>query len=58
MSRLSAISGQEEQTQRYAKQVAEMETRIAGMRDRLAQLRRSNNALINQLNAAMEKLAF
>lgn len=58
MSRLSAISGQEEQTQRYAKQVADMETRIAGLRDRMAQLRRANNALVSQLNAAMEKLAF
>lgn len=58
MSRLSAIAGQEQQTQIYARQIAEMETRIAGMRDRLAQLRRSNNTLVNQLNASMEKLAF
>ncbi|MCS7026719.1 MAG: DUF4139 domain-containing protein [Bryobacteraceae bacterium] len=58
MTRLSTITGQEEQTQRYARQVAELETRLAGLRDRVSQLRRTNNTLINQMNAAVEKLAF
>lgn len=58
MSRLAAISGQEEQTQRYAKQIAQMETQIAGMRDRIAQFRRNAVTLTNQLNALLEKMAF
>lgn len=55
---LSNIAAQQDQVQRYAKQLSDQETAIAGLRDRQASLRRQRDSQQADLNAVIEKLSF
>lgn len=51
MSSLSRVAGQQEQTQKYAAQLAAQEGQLARLRDRQSELRRKKAALEAELNA-------
>ena len=55
---LNRVSGQQEQVQQYARQLATQETRLASLRDRQAELRKTKAALESGLNALIEKMEF
>jgi hypothetical protein len=55
---LNRVSGQQEQVQQYARQLASQETRLAGLRDRTAELRKKKAALESELNSLIEKMEF
>ena len=55
---LNQVAGQQQQVQNYAKQLADQESRLAGLRDRTAELQRKRAALDSELNAAIEKMEF
>ncbi len=55
---LNRVSGQQEQVQQYARQLATQETRLAAIRDRQAELRKKKAALESELNALIEKMDF
>jgi hypothetical protein len=55
---LNRVSGQQEQVQQYARQLATQETRLATLRDRQAELRKTKAALESGLNALIEKMDF
>jgi chaperonin cofactor prefoldin len=55
---LNKVSGQQEQVQKYAKQLADQEIRLASLRDQTAELQRKKAALESQLNAMIEKMEF
>ncbi|MBI4891640.1 MAG: hypothetical protein HY821_13525, partial [Acidobacteria bacterium] len=55
---LNRVAGQQEQVNRYAADLAKGDARLAQIRDRQEQLRRSVNALQTELNALIEKLEF
>ncbi len=55
---LNRVSGQQEQVQQYARQLATQETRLASLRDRQAELRKTKAALESELNALIEKMDF
>jgi hypothetical protein len=55
---LNRVSGQQEQVQQYARQLATQETRLAALRDRQAELRKKKAALESDLNALIEKMDF
>jgi hypothetical protein len=55
---LNAVSGQQDLVQKYARQLETQETQIAGLRDRLSELRKKKAALTEELNAQIEKLEF
>lgn len=55
---LNQVSGQQEQVQKYSRQLAGQETKLAGMRDQLSELRRKKAGLESQLKAAIEKMEF
>ena len=55
---LNRVSGQQEQVQQYARQLATQETRLASLRDRQAELRKKKAALESELNSLIEKMDF
>lgn len=55
---LNRVSGQQELVQKYARQLAEQETRIAALRDQLSGLRKKKTALESDLNSLIEKMEF
>jgi chaperonin cofactor prefoldin len=55
---LNVVSGQQDLVQKYARQLEALETQIAGLRDRLAELRKKKAALNDELNAQIERLDF
>jgi hypothetical protein len=55
---LNRVSGQQEQVQQYARQLATQETRLVALRDRQAELRKTKAALESGLNALIEKMDF
>ncbi|HTM49080.1 MAG TPA: DUF4139 domain-containing protein [Bryobacteraceae bacterium] len=55
---LNQVSGQQQQVLTYARQLAEQEGKLAGLRDRAAELQRNRAALEAELNAALEKMEF
>lgn len=55
---LGAVTGQQEIVQRYAKQLSDQETKIAGLRDSQAKLRSSIAQLEADLSQLVEKLTF
>ncbi len=55
---LNQVSGQQEQVQKYSRQLSAQETRLASMRDQLGELRRKKSALESQLNSMIEKMEF
>jgi hypothetical protein len=55
---LNRVSGQQEQVQNYARQLAAQETRLAAVHDRQAELQKKQDALQAELNKMIEALAF
>lgn len=58
LTSLNRVTGQQEQVNRYAKELADQETRMAALRDRTSQLRRQKTTQEQQLNALIEKISF
>lgn len=58
ISSLNRVSGQQDQVQKYAAELAAQETRLAQMRDQLSLLRRQKSEQEQTLNALIEKMAF
>jgi len=55
---LSKVSGQQEQVQSYARELAGAETKIAALRDRQSQLRRARSAMQTELDTLIENADF
>ena len=55
---LNKVSGQQQQVQAYARQLAEQETRLAGLRDRAAELRKKRSAAQTELDGLVANLRF
>jgi chaperonin cofactor prefoldin len=55
---LNRVSGQQELVQKYARQLAEQETKIASLRDQLSELRKKKAALESELNSLIDKMEF
>jgi hypothetical protein len=53
---LNRVSGQQEQVARYSRDLAAQESRLATLRDSLAEQRRKRTALESELNSMIEKL--
>jgi chromosome segregation ATPase len=55
---LNQVSGQQEQVQRYARDLAGREARLAALRDQLGEQRKKKAALEAELNSLIEKMEF
>jgi hypothetical protein len=55
---LNRVPGQQEQVQKYAKQLADQEGQLATLRDRQSELDRKKAALQSELNSLIEKMEF
>jgi len=55
---LNHVSGQQEQVQKYARQLADQEAQLAVLRDRQSELERKRAALQSELNSLIEKMDF
>jgi len=55
---LNQVSGQQDQVQKYARQLASQEGELAGMRDQLSALKKQKTAQESSLNALIEGLDF
>jgi len=55
---LNHVSGQQEQVQKYARQLADQEAQLATLRDRQSELERKRAALQSELNSLIEKMDF
>jgi hypothetical protein len=55
---LNHVSGQQDQVQKYARQLADQEGQLASLRDHQAELERKNAALQSELNSLIEKMEF
>ena len=55
---LNKVSGQQQQVQSYAKQLADQEIKLASLRDHTAELQRKRAGLDAEMNAAIEKMEF
>ena len=55
---LNRVPGQQEQVQKYAKQLADQEGQLATLRDRQSELDRRKSALQAELNAQIERMEF
>jgi len=55
---LNQVSGQQEQVQKYARQLADQEAQLAALRDRQSELERKRAALQSELNSLIEKMEF
>jgi len=55
---LNHVSGQQEQVQKYARQLDTQEGQLASLRDRQSELERKNAALQSELNSLIEKMEF
>jgi hypothetical protein len=55
---LNQVSGQQDQVQKYARQLATQESELAGLRDQLSDLKKQQAAQESSLNALMETLDF
>ena len=55
---LNQVSGQQQQVQAYAKQLADQESKLAALRDRASELQRKRVALDGELNSLIEKTEF
>ena len=58
LTSLNHVSGQEEQVQKYARQLATQENRLAALRDHASDLRKQKDTLESNLNSLIEKLEF
>jgi len=55
---LNQVNGQQEQVQKYARQLADQEAQLATLRDRQSELERKRAALQSELNSLIEKMDF
>jgi len=55
---LNHVSGQQEQVQKYARQLDTQEGQLAALRDHQSELERKNAALQSELNSLIEKMEF
>ena len=55
---LNRVSGQQDQVQQYARQLAAAETKLAALRDTQSDLRKKKTALEGQLNSLVERIEF
>lgn len=55
---LNQVSGQQDQVQKYARQLAAQEATLAASRDRMSDLTKQKTAAESRLNALIEKLEF
>jgi hypothetical protein len=55
---LNHVAGQQDQVQKYAKQLADQEAQLATLRDRQSELERKKAALQSELNTLIEKMEF
>ncbi|MDP2997600.1 MAG: hypothetical protein Q8N47_08930 [Bryobacterales bacterium] len=55
---LNRVSGQQEQVQKYARDLAAQESRLAGLRDQLSEARKRKAARESELNSLIEKVEF
>ncbi|HKW98739.1 MAG TPA: hypothetical protein VJN43_13460 [Bryobacteraceae bacterium] len=55
---LNHVGGQQEQVQKYARQLAEQEGQLATLRDRQSELERRRAALQSELDSLIEKMEF
>ena len=58
LSALNRVSGQQEQVQRYSRELAEQEARLSSLRDQQSQLRKRRAALESEIAASIEKMEF
>lgn len=58
LSSLNRVTGQQEQVNRYANELASQEAKLAGLRDRVGQLRKQKAAQEQQLKSLIEKMTF
>jgi hypothetical protein len=58
MQSLNQVSGQQDQVQKYARQLATQEAALAGSRDKLSDLKKQKSAQESKLNTLIEKLEF
>jgi hypothetical protein len=58
LNSLNRVSGQQEQVQKYANQLAAQESQLATMRDRVSDSRKQKTTLEAGLNGMIEKLSF
>ena len=55
---LNQVSGQQDQVQKYARQLATQETQLAALRDQASDLKKQKTAAESNLNGVIEKLDF
>lgn len=55
---LNRVSGQQDQVQQYARQLASTEARLAALRDQQSDLRKKKTAQESELNSLLERLEF
>lgn len=55
---LNRVSGQQEQVQRYSRDLAAQESKLAAMRDQVSDLRHKAAALQSELNSLIDKMEF
>jgi hypothetical protein len=55
---LNRVSGQQEQVQKYARDLAAQESQLAALRDQLSEVRKRRTTIESDLNALVEKLEF
>ena len=55
---LNRVAGQQEQVQRYSRDLAAQETKLAALRDRLSELRKAREASAMALDALLDKMEF
>jgi len=55
---LNRVSGQQDQVQAYARQLAAAETKFAALRDAQSDLRKKKTALEGELNSLTERISF
>lgn len=58
LTSLNRVAGQQEQVNRYAKQLSDMEGQLAGLRDRASDIRKRRAILEGELNTMIEKMEF
>jgi hypothetical protein len=55
---LNQVAGQQQQVQTYAKQLADQESKLAALRDHIAELQRKRTTLEAEMNSSIEKMEF
>ena len=55
---LRSVAGQQEQIQKYARELADQELKLASLRDRAGEVRKKKTALEQELAAMIEKMEF